>query len=260
MFYLYFLLCSCIQILFGKSLEILAKMLSTNQIVGFLKPAIFSEQLYETSSVFAFWYKFTKTKSWLKLFWLGRIKNVHGHSGHRTRKLTVSQKWTDGINWFFACRYKFRNSKSWFKDFWVGVVKNGYRLQVHEMLNSTIRMNLGIVLIFFWMLIFYSLTFKCCEFNAVVLFVWKVAKADPNYYSTKLCKTFSKIFRTITHDDLKQITLSAKAVNFKCSTYFSYEVTKWQKDETVLVNYCGNVTDIQIKTLHIIVLNFEYLI
>ena len=44
-------------------------------------------------------------------------------SGHRTQKLTLSQKWTDEINWFFACWYKFKKAKSWFNDFWVGLVK-----------------------------------------------------------------------------------------------------------------------------------------
>ena len=38
-------------------------------------------------------------------------------SGHGTLKLTVSQKWTDEINWFFACWYKFSKTKSWFDDF-----------------------------------------------------------------------------------------------------------------------------------------------
>ena len=39
-------------------------------------------------------------------FWVGIVKNDCGQSGHRTLKLTVSQKWADGINGFFACWYK----------------------------------------------------------------------------------------------------------------------------------------------------------
>ena len=46
-------------------------------------------------------------------------------SGHRALKLTLSQKWTDEINWFFACWYKFRKAKSWFNDFWMGLLKKG---------------------------------------------------------------------------------------------------------------------------------------
>ena len=65
-------------------------------------------------------------KSWLKLFWLGMVKNGCGQSSHRNLKLTVSQKWKDGVNWFFACWYKSRKTKSWFNDFRVGVVKNGH--------------------------------------------------------------------------------------------------------------------------------------
>ena len=42
-------------------------------------------------------------------------------SGHKTVKLTLSQKWTDEINWFFACWYKFRKTKSEFNDFLGGI-------------------------------------------------------------------------------------------------------------------------------------------
>ena len=72
------------------------------------------------------------------MFWVGILINGRGKSGHRTLKLTVSQKWADGMDWFFACCYKFRQTKSWFNDFWVSVVKNGHGLLVHETQKSAV--------------------------------------------------------------------------------------------------------------------------
>ena len=60
------------------------------------------------------------------------VRNGCGQSSHRTLKLTVSQKWIDGMNWLFACWCKFRKAKSYFTDFWVGLVKNGCGHLVHE--------------------------------------------------------------------------------------------------------------------------------
>ena len=51
-------------------------------------------------------------------------------------KMTISQKWTNGINWFFVCWYKLEKAESWFNDFWVGMVKNNHDLLVHEILKS----------------------------------------------------------------------------------------------------------------------------
>ena len=52
-----------------------------------------------------------KLKVDLKMFWVGMVKNGCGQSGHRTLKLTVSQEWIDGLNWFFACWCKFKKLK-----------------------------------------------------------------------------------------------------------------------------------------------------
>ena len=139
------------------------------------KSSISSEQIDQTASFLACGYKHKKVKSWLKIFWLGMIKNEFDQSGlyhlwkwwyrknelmeltdflqvdidlqklkadqkcigwawskmgvtilfsgHRTQKVTLSQKWRDEINWFFACWYKFKKTKSWFNDFWVELVK-----------------------------------------------------------------------------------------------------------------------------------------
>ena len=53
------------------------------------------------------------------------VKNGYCHSGFWTLKLTVSQEWTSGINWFFACWYSFMQIKRWFKILVAGMVKNG---------------------------------------------------------------------------------------------------------------------------------------
>ena len=45
------------------------------------KSTVSPEQIVETASFLACWYKFTKIKSWLKFFWLGMIKNGYGQSG-----------------------------------------------------------------------------------------------------------------------------------------------------------------------------------
>ena len=67
---------------------------------------------------------------------MGMVKNGCGQSCHSTLKLFVSQKWTDGINWFLACLYKFSKAKSWLDEFLVGVVTNDHGVLVHETLNS----------------------------------------------------------------------------------------------------------------------------
>ena len=51
------------------------------------------------------------------------IKNGCDQSGHGTLKLTVSQEWLDGMNWFFVCWCTFGKAKRYFCDFWVGMVK-----------------------------------------------------------------------------------------------------------------------------------------
>ena len=76
----------------------------------------------------------TTIKSWSIFFWGVIVKNGYGQYGHETLKLTVSQKWTDGMKWVFVCCYKFRKTKSWFNYFWVDVVKNDHGLLVHETL------------------------------------------------------------------------------------------------------------------------------
>ena len=52
------------------------------------------------------------------------LENKLSKSGLRTLKFTLSQEWTDGINWFFACWYNFMQIKRWLKTLQVGMVKN----------------------------------------------------------------------------------------------------------------------------------------
>ena len=76
-------------------------------------------------------------KSWSKNFRAGiMVRDGYGQPGHRTLKLALSQKWVDGMNWFFACWWKFRKTKSNFNYFWVNFVKIGCGHLVHETLKS----------------------------------------------------------------------------------------------------------------------------
>ena len=85
------------------------------------------KQIEKTTSFLACWCKFTKLKveSWLKIFCLDMVKNGYGQSSLSTLKFFISQEWTNGINWFFACCYKFMQIKSWLKVLRIGKFKSG---------------------------------------------------------------------------------------------------------------------------------------
>ena len=119
--HLYYLLCSCTNLLFGK--YVVLEPLSHSDC-GIFKSSIYLEQIDETASFFACWCKFTKIKSWFKSFWWGMVKNECGQSGLLTLKLTVSQERTDGTNWFFTYWYSFTQIKRWLKNVGVSMVKN----------------------------------------------------------------------------------------------------------------------------------------
>ena len=53
------------------------------------------------------------------------VKNGCGQSVLWTLKLTVSQEWTYGVDWFFCMLVQFQQVKRWLKNFWVSIVKNG---------------------------------------------------------------------------------------------------------------------------------------
>ena len=53
------------------------------------------------------------------------IKNGCGQSCDGIPKLTLSEKWTNWINWFLTCWCRFITVKSWLKIYWAGMVKNG---------------------------------------------------------------------------------------------------------------------------------------
>ena len=93
-----------------------------------------NEQIEVTVRFFACWYKFMHIKVALKFLGWAWSKKGETNLVTRTLKLTVSQKWTDGVNWFFA-HWK---AKSWFNDFWVGVVKYDHGLLVCETLKFCI--------------------------------------------------------------------------------------------------------------------------
>ena len=76
-------------------------------------------------------------------------KNGYGQSGLWTLKFTVSQEWTDGINWFFACWYKFMQIKRWLKILEVSLIKNGCGQSYERTLKLTVwRINRWNKLIF----------------------------------------------------------------------------------------------------------------
>ena len=55
--------------------------------------------------------------------------------GFLIKKLTLSQEWIHGMNWFFACWFEFRKAKSYFTDFWVYSVKNGHGSLLYQILK-----------------------------------------------------------------------------------------------------------------------------
>ena len=149
------------------------------------------------------WHKLKSDWKFLGWAWLKK-----GEASQMTLTLTVSEEWTDVINWFFAGWYRFTKIKSWSKFYiyrhgqkWVWPVwswdsridyiskmkrwnklifciLHWYKFRIAT--GCTLRMNLWITLIF-WMLIVmqyylvilisYSLTFKCWGSFAVVLLV-----------------------------------------------------------------------------------------
>ena len=78
-------------------------------------------------------------------------KNRCGQSCHVTMKLTLSQEWIDGMNWYFACLWKFRKAKSYINDFWVGMVRNGCAYLGHETLKSAVSKEWGYVFFACWL-------------------------------------------------------------------------------------------------------------
>ena len=110
----YCLLCSCTNPVFGKIFVpgVWAKMFSANQIAQFL-----NQPFLQNKSLFS-------RTNWSKIFWFCMVKNGCDQSGLWALKLIVSQEWTDGINWFFACWYNFTEIKKWLKIFGASMVKN----------------------------------------------------------------------------------------------------------------------------------------
>ena len=88
------------------------------------KSSFSPEQIDIAASFLACWYKFTRIKNWLWLFWLVIVKSGYGQSGVWTIKITISREWNNGINWFYACWCKFVVIKRWLEMLGVGMVKN----------------------------------------------------------------------------------------------------------------------------------------
>ena len=137
---LYYLLCSCTNPILGKIfvLEIWAKMFSAKQIAGFFNQPYLQNKSIKYLDFLHVGTRLHELKVDLKFSARTWLKNGSGQSGHGTLKLTVSQKWIDGMNWYFACCSKFRKAKIYFNEFWVGMVRNGSGHSAHETLKSAV--------------------------------------------------------------------------------------------------------------------------
>ena len=75
----------------GQSCDLILKLTVSEQM---------NKWMDEINWLFACWYRFSKIKSWSKIHWVGIVRDGCCQSAHGTLKFTLSQKWTDGINWF----------------------------------------------------------------------------------------------------------------------------------------------------------------
>ena len=72
---------------------------------------------------------------------VGVVKNACGQLCDGTLKSTLSEEWTNGINWFLACWCRFITVTSWSKIYWMGMVKNGCEQSGHGTLKLTVSQN-----------------------------------------------------------------------------------------------------------------------
>ena len=92
----------------------------------------------ETVIFFACWYRFSKIKSWSKLFWLGMVKNGCGQSDLWTPKLLyVKNEWMELTDFLHAGTNSHR-LKRWLKDFRVSMVKSVVDQSVDGTLKLTV--------------------------------------------------------------------------------------------------------------------------
>ena len=66
-----------------------------------------------------------KKQELIENFLNGHGQKWCGQSGYGTRKLTLSQEWTDGINWFFCRQVQIHENQKSIEVFWLGMVRNG---------------------------------------------------------------------------------------------------------------------------------------
>ena len=77
----------------------------------------------------------------LKILGVSMVKNGGGQSCDGTLKLTLSEEWTNEMNWFLACWYKFITVKRWPKIYWMGMFKNRCGQCGHGTLKLTVSQN-----------------------------------------------------------------------------------------------------------------------
>ena len=124
-------------------------------------------------------HRFTK----IEIYRVGMVKNGYDQSGHEALKLIVSQKWTNGINWFFVWWCKFRKTASWFSDYLVGMAKKGIYLK-NEFMNWADFFNADIDAVIFGQTdIPLSDLFKCWGSTVVVLVIlWTLDRKRKYFY------------------------------------------------------------------------------
>ena len=65
-----------------------------------LKLGVSQEWIDAVNWFLACWCKFKKTRSYFNDFWVGQVKNGHGHLVCEMLKFA---EWVHGLSWFFAC-------------------------------------------------------------------------------------------------------------------------------------------------------------
>ena len=131
----------------------------------------------------ACWCRFSKIKSWSKIYWVDMVKNSYSQSGYGTLKLTVSQNWADGINWFLHADTNSGKLKvdsfifggpcqkwQWLFSSWPWDPKISCIVRIYELSWYFNADSDAAVFLVIW--ISYSLTFKCWGSTAVLLLVF----------------------------------------------------------------------------------------
>ena len=130
---LYYLVYSCMNLIFGKNL--------VPEIRSKYYPPIRLQDSYRTkrlkSLIFSMLTHIHGNQKLIKKYWAGKSQ-----SALSTLKLVVCQEGPNEINWFLMCWYKFMKAKSYFNNFWEVEVQNGRDLLGFGTLKSAVSQEL----------------------------------------------------------------------------------------------------------------------